>query len=44
VEAFKSTVMAATVHGRSVREWSRIFASEDDAVIERALGAHLGIT
>ena len=43
VEQFKTTVMGTTVHGMTVKQWSRVFASEDDAVIERALKTHLGL-
>lgn len=37
IEAFKTRVLASTVHGMSVQKWARLLASEDDAKIEQAL-------
>lgn len=43
IEAFKTKVYRTEVNGMPVREWSRLFASEDDAQIKLALKTHLKI-
>jgi hypothetical protein len=43
LEAFKSRVLNRKVHGMTVRQWERLFRS-DDASIKRALERHLDIT
>lgn len=43
IEAFKSRVMNTKVNGMTVRQWSRIIGSENDAALRHALETHLGI-
>ncbi len=43
LEAFKRRVMGTKVHGLTVREWERLFRSEDDAHIKRVLEQQLGV-
>jgi len=43
LEAFKSKVLKTKVNGMTIREWSRLLASEDDPKIRAALAAHLNI-
>lgn len=42
IEAFKERVLSSQVHGVTVQEWARIFVSDDEAKIERALRQHVG--
>lgn len=44
IEAFKSRVNAMSVHGLTVRQWTRLFASGDDVSIREGLRVHLNIT
>jgi hypothetical protein len=44
LEAFKTRVLDTHVNGMSVRQWSRLFASENDGAIKKALQDHLHIT
>lgn len=37
IEAFKTKVLNTQFHGKSIRQWGRILASNDDAVLEAAL-------
>ena len=43
IESFKTQVMETAVNGMPIREWCRVFASEDDKRISVALEQHLGI-
>ncbi len=43
IEAFKSRVMDSTVHGRTVGEWIRLLARDDEAEIRRELQTRFGI-
>jgi hypothetical protein len=43
LEAFKTKVNSTKVNGMTVRDWCRLFASDDDARIRRALETHLHI-
>jgi hypothetical protein len=43
LEAFKKKVMGTQVNGMTVKEWCRLFASEDDAKIRKELESRLGI-
>jgi len=43
IEAFKTKVGTTRVNGMSVRDWTRLLASEDDARIRAALRDHLAI-
>jgi hypothetical protein len=43
IEAFKSRVMNTRVNGMTVKQWSRIIGSADDAVLRVALEQHLNI-
>jgi hypothetical protein len=42
IEAFKNRVLSSHVHGMTVQEWSRIFATDDEAKIEQALRQNVG--
>lgn len=44
LEAFKTKVMNTKVNGMTVRQWAKLFASEDDRAIRIALEKNLGIT
>lgn len=44
LEAFKTRVLNTKVNGMTVRQWSRILASEDDSYLKKNLEIHLGIT
>jgi hypothetical protein len=44
LEAFKTRVLNTKVNGMTVRQWSRVLASEDDAYLKKNLETHLGIT
>lgn len=41
IEGFKTKVHDSVVHGRSVKEWARLLASDNDAEVEKALKAKL---
>ena len=43
IEAFKTRVMNTKVNGMTVKQWSRVIGSEDDAALKYALERHLGI-
>lgn len=44
LEAFKRRVMTTKVHGLEVRQWERLFRSEDDSLIKQTLAKRLNIT
>lgn len=44
LEAFKARVMGTPIHGLTVRQWERLFRSEDDLKIKLTLQDRLGIT
>ena len=44
LEIFKSQVLAKSVHGMTIRDWSRLFASNRNESIVAALGEKLGLT
>ena len=37
IEAFKNRVLSTVFHGKTIRQWSAILASDNDAVLEAAL-------
>lgn len=43
LEAFKRTVHSTIVHGMTVKQWERLFRSDDEALIKRELQRHLDI-
>lgn len=43
IEAFKRKVLAMKLHGHTIVQWARIFASDDDAFVSRMLKEHLDI-
>lgn len=43
IEAFKRRVLSTRVHGLTVQQWSRLFASENDRQIQAGLKDRLGI-
>lgn len=44
IEAFKTRVCAMQIHGKTVGEWSRLFATSTDEQIKTVLQDRLGIT
>jgi hypothetical protein len=44
LESFKAKVMTKKVNGLTVRDWSRVLDSTDDAYLKLHLQKHLGIT
>ena len=43
LEAFKTRVLDTKVNGMTVREWYKVFSSEDNHLIKRSLQDHLDI-
>lgn len=43
IEDFKTTVLRKSLHGRTVQEWSRLFASGDDQLMAEALSEAIGV-
>ena len=43
IESFKTHVMNIKVNGMTVRQWSRLFASDNDELIKQTLKKHLSI-
>ena len=43
IEDFKQRVLGATMHGMTIREWSRVLPNGSDMLIRQTLEKHLGI-
>ncbi len=44
IEQFKSRVYNTNIHGMTIRQWSKLFSTEDSLRISYSLNEHLGIT